>query len=98
VVDPIEEDRSSLNESTFTHPIHLLGDLPIEAHLNTLFDMIPQTIADFAERARQLEALARPTPEDTPFFNHCMALAKSMGMTWEQALRYVVECRNGIKR
>ncbi|HEY6376803.1 MAG TPA: hypothetical protein VIX90_14880 [Edaphobacter sp.] len=46
--------------------------------------MIAETVADFAERARQLEALARPTPEDAPFFNHCMGLAKSMGLTWEQ--------------
>ena len=78
--------------------IHLLGDFPFAVRLTTLFGMIPQTVADFAERARQLEALARPTPEDTPFFNHCMGLAKSMGMTWEQALQYVVECRNGIKK
>ena len=75
-----------------------MGDFPFTVRVTTLFGMIPQTVADFAERARQLEALARPTPEDTPFFNHCMGLAKSMGMTWEQALQYVVECRNGIRK
>jgi hypothetical protein len=74
------------------------GDFPDTAHINTLFGMIAETVADFANRARQLEALARPTPEDTPFFNHCMGLAKSMGMTWEQALEYVVECRTGIRK
>jgi hypothetical protein len=78
--------------------VHLSGDFASTAPLDTLFGMIPVTIADFAERARQLEALARPTPEDTPFFNHCMKLAKSMGMTWEQALEYVVQCRNGTKK
>jgi hypothetical protein len=78
--------------------MHLLGYFLSTEWLNTLFDMIPETIADFAERARQLEALARPTPEDTPFFNHCMGLAKSMGLTWEQALEYVVACRDGIKK
>lgn len=68
------------------------------AHLNTLFGMLAENVVDFAERARQLEELARPTPEDTPFFNHCMRLAKSMGMRWDEALEYVVECRNGIKK
>ncbi|MDE3103933.1 MAG: hypothetical protein KGK08_02045 [Acidobacteriota bacterium] len=43
----------------------------------------------------QLLAQACPTQEDTPFFNHCMALAKDRGLTWEEALEYTVEMRNG---
>jgi hypothetical protein len=41
----------------------------------------------------ELFARACPTKEDTPFFNHCMSLAKDMGMTWEEALRYTIEMR-----
>ncbi len=36
---------------------------------------------------------ACPTRADVPFFNHCMHLARSMGMTWEEGLRYVIEQR-----
>jgi hypothetical protein len=57
--------------------------------------MLAQTVADFANRARQIEALACPKPEDTPFFNHCMNIAKSRGMTWGQGLEYVIKCREG---
>ena len=39
---------------------------------------------------------ACPSEADVPFFNHCMRLARSMGMSWDEALRYVVEQRNGL--
>jgi hypothetical protein len=57
--------------------------------------MLAQTVADFTNRARQIEALACPKPEDAPFFNHCMSIAKSRGMTWDQGLEYVIKCREG---
>ena len=41
----------------------------------------------------ELLQLACPTREDVPFFNHCMALARARGMTWEEGLRYVIEQR-----
>ncbi len=41
----------------------------------------------------ELFAQACPTREDAPFFNHCMSLAKDMGMSWEEALRYTIEMR-----
>ncbi len=41
----------------------------------------------------ELFALACPSREDAPFFNHCMSLAKDMGMTWEEGLRYTIEMR-----
>jgi len=42
----------------------------------------------------QLLKAACPTPEDTPFFNHCMTLAKAQGMSWVEGLHYVIHCRN----
>ena len=42
-----------------------------------------------------LIARACPTPEDVPFFNHCMTLARERGMTWEEGLRYAAEQRDG---
>ncbi len=41
----------------------------------------------------ELFKLACPTQEDTPFFNHCMRLAKSRGLSWEEALEYTIEMR-----
>jgi hypothetical protein len=41
----------------------------------------------------ELFALACPSREDAPFFNHCMSLAKDMQMTWEEGLRYTIEMR-----
>ena len=39
---------------------------------------------------------ACPTPADVPFFNHCMHLARGMGMSWEEGLRYVIEQREAM--
>ncbi len=39
---------------------------------------------------------ACPTAADVPFFNHCMRLARNMGMSWEEGLQYVIEQRNGM--
>jgi hypothetical protein len=36
---------------------------------------------------------ACPTKEDTPFFNHCMSIAKARGMSWKEALEYTIEMR-----
>ena len=47
------------------------------------------------EATRHLMDLACPTKEDAPFFNHCMRLAKEMGMSWEEGLRYTIEQRRG---
>ncbi|CAN5556763.1 hypothetical protein BH10ACI4_BH10ACI4_37910 [soil metagenome] len=44
----------------------------------------------------ELLALACPAKEDTPFFNHCMAIAKERGLSWEQALEYTIEMRREI--
>lgn len=41
----------------------------------------------------ELLAKACPSKEDTPFFNHCMALAKAKGLNWEEALTYTIEMR-----
>ena len=50
------------------------------------------------DETREVTLLERacPTPADAPFFNHCMNLARSMGMSWEEGLRYVIEQRNGM--
>jgi hypothetical protein len=39
----------------------------------------------------ELFAKACPTKEDTPFFNHCMSIAKARGMSWKEALEYTIE-------
>lgn len=39
---------------------------------------------------------ACPTRVDVPFFNYCMRLARGMGMSWEEGLRYVIEQRKGM--
>jgi hypothetical protein len=44
----------------------------------------------------ELLAEACPSKEDTPFFNHCMALAKARGLSWEEALEYTVEMRRDL--
>ncbi len=36
---------------------------------------------------------ACPTPEDVPFFNHCMTLAREQGMSWDEGLRYTIRQR-----
>lgn len=54
-----------------------------------------ETISEF-ERTRDLLDLACPTKEDAPFFNHCMGLAKEMGMGWEEGLRYTIEQRRMV--
>lgn len=41
----------------------------------------------------QLLTAACPTEEDTPFFNHCMKLAREQGLEWEQALEFTVGMR-----
>jgi hypothetical protein len=41
----------------------------------------------------ELFARACPTKEDTPFFNHCMSIAKARGMSWKEALEYTIEMR-----
>lgn len=41
----------------------------------------------------ELVARACPTPEDVPFFNHCMNIARDRGMSWEDGLRYTIEQR-----
>ncbi len=41
----------------------------------------------------ELFAKACPTKEDTPFFNHCMSIAKARGMSWKEALEYTIEMR-----
>lgn len=40
-----------------------------------------------------LVARACPAPEDVPFFNHYMTIARERGMTWEEGLRYTIEQR-----
>jgi hypothetical protein len=40
--------------------------------------------------------LACPTKEDTPFFNHCMTIAKERGLTWEEGLEYTIEMRKQL--
>ena len=44
----------------------------------------------------ELLAQACPSKEDTPFFNHCMALAKARGLSWEEALEYTIEMRREL--
>lgn len=39
---------------------------------------------------------ACPTIADVPFFNHCMHLARGMGMSWVEGLRYVIEQRKAM--
>ena len=52
-----------------------------QAHENNLANLLQQ---------------ACPTPADVPFFNHCMHLARGMGMSWEEGLRYVIEQREAM--
>ena len=63
-----------------------------------MLGMLAETIADCTERSHTLLALACPAKEDTPFFNHCMALAKAQGMTWDEGLDYVIRCRREMGR
>jgi hypothetical protein len=44
----------------------------------------------------ELFSQACPSKEDTPFFNHCMAIAKARGLNWEEALEYTVEMRRDM--
>ncbi len=44
----------------------------------------------------ELMKQACPTAADVPFFNHCMHLARSMGMNWEEGLNYVIEQRKAL--
>lgn len=48
-----------------------------------------------ADHSKLMEE-ACPTPADVPFFNHCMHLARGMGMSWEEGLRYVIEQRKAM--
>ena len=50
---------------------------------------------EISQHVRDLLAAACPTPEDTPFFNHCMTLAKAQGLSWTEGLEYVIQCRRG---
>ena len=50
------------------------------------------------EATRHLLDLACPAKEDAPFFNHCMRLAREMGMSWEEGLRYTIEQRQMAMR
>lgn len=50
------------------------------------------------ETTRELMDQACPTKEDVPFFNHCMRLAKEVGMNWEEGLRYTIEQRRAMER
>lgn len=50
-----------------------------------------ETIADFSQRIRALEALACPTPADKPFFKRQLSLAP--GATYPEALAYVAQMR-----
>ncbi len=54
--------------------------------MNDTMNLTANLTADVSKE--ELFARACPTKEDTPFFNHCMSLAKDMGMTWEEGLRY----------
>ena len=47
----------------------------------------------FTLDTKTLFQLACPAEEDTPFFNHCMRLAREMGLSWEEALKYTIEMR-----
>jgi hypothetical protein len=51
---------------------------------------------EMLEQQRRLYTEACPRPEDTPFFNHCMALAKAQGLSWMEGLEFVVRCRRGV--
>ena len=44
----------------------------------------------------ELMKQACPTAADAPFFNHCMHLARGMGMNWEEGLHYVIEQRKAL--
>ena len=50
------------------------------------------------DASQDLMNLACPTKEDAPFFNHCMRLAKEMGMSWKEGLRYTIEQRRQMER
>lgn len=54
-----------------------------------------ETPEEFTAQAHRLLEAACPTKEDTPFFNHCMALARAQGMSWMEGLEYVIQCRRG---
>ncbi len=54
---------------------------------------LPMTTEELTEKQRRLYEEACPAPEDTPFFNHCMTLAKAQGMSWTEGLEFVVQCR-----
>jgi hypothetical protein len=47
----------------------------------------------FSLQDNELLYLACPSREDVPFFNHCMRLAKSRGMSWRDGLEYIIAQR-----
>ena len=66
------------------------GDVPEEAR-GLIVPNMTETIADFSQRIRALEALACPTTADKPYFQRQMKLAP--GATYPEALEYVVRMR-----
>ena len=47
-------------------------------------------LTGLAHDVADLLSRACPNPEDVPFFNQCMTLARDRGMTWEEGLRYAI--------
>jgi hypothetical protein len=58
-------------------------------------EMSDRYAATYAPAGSELMQRACPSPEDVPFFNHFMSLAKEMGMSWREALEYVIAQREG---
>lgn len=52
-----------------------------------------ETIADFAKRKRQLEALACPSTGYIPFFNRYIPTVTMPGSTYKHALEHVIRVR-----
>ena len=52
-----------------------------------------RSVTGLAHDVTDLLSRACPNPEDVPFFNHCMTLARDQGMSWEEGLRYAIQQR-----
>ena len=52
-------------------------------------------VAEFIVQRKQLEALACPADSETPFFNEHMEIANQHGMSFGDALEFIIRMRHG---
>jgi len=54
-----------------------------------------ETVAEFTDPRKRLEAFACPADSEIPFFNDHMEIANQHGMVYQECLEFIIRMRHG---